>query len=78
MQDGELMAQHENLGVFGTLASAAQQQQIDYKPDETVETGHAPILIDPGRTDRIEPVTGGGANEQVDSVIRVLAPHTRC
>jgi hypothetical protein len=54
VQHGELMPQHENLGILGTLASAAQHQQIGHKPDETIETGHAPILIDPSRADQIE------------------------
>jgi hypothetical protein len=54
VQDGELMAQHEDLGIFGTLASASQHQQVDHKSDETVETGHVPILIDPSRADQIQ------------------------
>jgi hypothetical protein len=28
----------------GTIPAAAQHQQVDHEPDETVETGHAPIL----------------------------------
>ena len=48
------MAQHEHLGTFGTLAPAPQHQQVDHKSDETVETGHVWILIDPSRADQIE------------------------
>ena len=33
-----------DLGVLGALASAAQHQQLDHEPNETVETGPAPIL----------------------------------
>jgi len=38
------MAQHEDLDVFGTLKSAAQDEQIDHEPDKPVETGNTPIL----------------------------------
>jgi hypothetical protein len=44
LQDGELMAQHEDLEILGPIAAAAQHQQVDHEPDETVEAGHAPIL----------------------------------
>jgi hypothetical protein len=54
VRDSELMAQREDLGIFGTLASAAQHQQVDHKSDETVETSHVSILIDPSRADQIE------------------------
>jgi hypothetical protein len=40
----ELVAQHEDLDIFGTLASTAQHQQVDHEPDKTVEMGHALIL----------------------------------
>ncbi len=44
MQDGELMAQDEDLGVLGTIGAAAQHQQADHETDKTVEVGHAAIL----------------------------------
>jgi hypothetical protein len=44
LQHGELVAQHQDLDVFRTIASTAQHQQVDHKPNETVETEHAPIL----------------------------------
>ncbi len=44
MQDRQLMAQHENLGILGPASATAQQQQVDHESDETVETGHALIL----------------------------------
>ena len=44
LQHGELMAQHEDLDILGTIRAAAQHQQVDHEPDETVETGHALIL----------------------------------
>ena len=47
LQHGELMAQHEDLDIFGTIRAAAQHQQVDHEPDKTVETGHAPILAAP-------------------------------
>ena len=55
-QHGELMAQHEDLGIFGTITTAAQHQQVDHEPDETIETGHAFILaaLEPCRSHHIE------------------------
>ena len=47
LQDRELMAQHEDLDILGTIPATAQHQQVDHEPDETVETGHAPILAAP-------------------------------
>ena len=44
LQDGELMAQHENLDILGTIPAATQHQQVDHESDKTVETGHAWIL----------------------------------
>ena len=44
LQDRELVAQHEDLDILGTIRAAAQHQQVDHEPDKTVETGHAPIL----------------------------------
>jgi hypothetical protein len=44
LQDGQLVAQHEDLHIFGTIASTAQHQQVEDEADKTVETGHAPIL----------------------------------
>ena len=54
LQDAELMAQHEDLDILGTIPAAAQHQQVDHEPDETIETCQAPILIDPSRADQIE------------------------
>ena len=39
LQHGELVAQHEDLDVFGTIASTAQYEQVDHEADKTVETG---------------------------------------
>ena len=44
LQDAELMAQHENLDILGTIPASTQHQQVDHKSDKTVETGHAWIL----------------------------------
>jgi hypothetical protein len=44
VQDRELMAQDEDLGIFGTICAAAQHQQADREADKTVEVGHPPIL----------------------------------
>jgi hypothetical protein len=44
MQDGELMAQDEDLGVFGTIGAAAHHRQADDETDKSVEVGHAAIL----------------------------------
>ena len=41
LQHRELMAQHEDLDILGTLPATAQHQQVDHEPDKTVETGHA-------------------------------------
>jgi len=38
------MAQHEDLGIFGTITSTAQHEQVDHEADKTVETAHGPIL----------------------------------
>ena len=44
MQHAELVAQYEDLDIFGTIHATAQHQQVDHEPDKTVEAGHAPIL----------------------------------
>ena len=44
VQHGELVAQHEDLDILGTISAATQHQQVDHEPDETIETGHAPII----------------------------------
>jgi hypothetical protein len=44
LQHGELMAQHQYLDILGTIPAAAQHQQVDHEPDETIEAGHALIL----------------------------------
>jgi hypothetical protein len=31
LQHGELVAQHEDLGIFGTILAAAQHQQVDHE-----------------------------------------------
>jgi hypothetical protein len=43
LQYGELVAQHEDLDIFGTIRAAAQHQQVDHEPDKTVKAGHTPI-----------------------------------
>ena len=43
-QHGELVAQHEDLGIFGAIAPSAQYQEVEYEADKAVETGHASIL----------------------------------
>src|ERR1035437_6634281 len=47
LQHGELMTQHEDLDILGMLAPAAQHQQVDHEPDQTVEAGPTPILAAP-------------------------------
>ena len=54
LEDHELVAQHEDLGVLGPVSAPTQHQQVEHESDETVETGHALILIDPPRTDQTE------------------------
>jgi hypothetical protein len=54
LQDGELMAQHEDLDVLGPVTATSQHQQVDHEPDETEETGHAVILIDAQRANQTE------------------------
>jgi hypothetical protein len=44
LQYGELVAQHQDLGVLGTVASTAQNQQVDDQAEKAVETPHAPIF----------------------------------
>ena len=43
-QHGELVAQHEELDIFGTIRATAQHQQVDHEADKPVETSHTPIL----------------------------------
>jgi hypothetical protein len=38
------MAENEELGVFGTIAAAAEHQQLDHETDKAVEAGHQRIL----------------------------------
>jgi hypothetical protein len=40
LQDRELVAQHENLGVLGPVPVTPQHQQVDNESDKTVEAGH--------------------------------------
>jgi len=44
LQHRELMTQHEDLDIFGTITSTAQDQEIDHKANETVEMGHTSML----------------------------------
>jgi hypothetical protein len=44
MQDRELMTQHEDLGVLGTIGATAQHQQLNHETDKTVEASHQRIL----------------------------------
>jgi hypothetical protein len=39
-QDRELVSQHEDLGILGPIPAAAQHQEVEHEPDETIETGH--------------------------------------
>ena len=41
LQDGELVAQHEDLDILRPIAPAAQDEQVDHEADKSVETGHA-------------------------------------
>jgi hypothetical protein len=43
-QHGDLVAQHQDLDILGTIPAATQHQQVDHEPDKTIETGHASIL----------------------------------
>jgi hypothetical protein len=54
MEHGELMAQHEDLDILGTIAASAQGEQVDHESDKTVETGHTPILVDSGQAVQVE------------------------
>ena len=40
----ELMAQHEDLDILGTIRSNAQHENVENQSDKTVETGHVPII----------------------------------
>jgi hypothetical protein len=42
-----LVAQHEDLDIFGAIASTAQHEEVEYEADKTVETRHTPILAAP-------------------------------
>jgi hypothetical protein len=43
LQHGKLLAQHEDLDIFGAIAPT-QHQEVEYKADKTVETSHTLIL----------------------------------
>jgi hypothetical protein len=70
VQHRELMAQHEDLDILGTIAPRAQHQQVEYQADKKVETRHAPILAAP------ELARLALAKPQVTAPGRVLGPHT--
>ena len=44
LQHEELVAQYKDLDIFGTIGPAAQDQQVEYEVDVTVETYDGPIL----------------------------------
>ena len=47
LQHRELMTQHEDLDILGTIASSAQHEQVDHEADKTIETARGPILAAP-------------------------------
>ena len=47
LQPRELMTQHEDLDILGTIASSAQHEQVDHEADKTIETARGPILAAP-------------------------------
>ncbi len=40
-------AQHEDLGILGTISATTQHQQVDHEADKSVEAGHLPSLAAP-------------------------------
>jgi hypothetical protein len=54
LQHRELMTQHEDLDPLRTIASTAQDQEIDHEANKTVETGHTSMLAasEPDRSSR--------------------------
>jgi hypothetical protein len=56
LQHRELVAQHEDLEIFGAIASTAQHEEVEYEADKTVDTRHTPILAasEPRRSCRTE------------------------
>ena len=71
MQHRELVAQHEDLDIFGTIRAASQHQQVDHEPDKTVEVGHAPILA------ASEPRRSRQRETQVTTPGEFFGTHTR-
>jgi hypothetical protein len=66
------VAQHQDLGVLGTIAAAAQHQQVDDQADKSLETPHPLILAasaEEFRCRREVPNHGPG---------RVIGTHTVC
>jgi len=68
----ELVAQHEDLDILGTIRAPAQDEQVDHEPDKTVETGHPTILMDPDRAVQI-----GARNPRSTDPGRISGTH-RC
>ena len=69
LQHGELVAQHQDLDIFGTIPAATQHQQVDHEPDETDR--NVP------RVDRDRPESGRSdrsAKPQVNSPDEIPAP----
>jgi hypothetical protein len=66
VQNGELVAQDEDLDVLGMIGAAAQHQQVEDQADETVETRHGRILA------ASEPVPIATAKPQVTAPGRVF------
>jgi hypothetical protein len=55
VQDCELVAEDEDLGVFRTIASAAQHEQVDDQASEAIRSSkHGQILA---ASDRDSPIT---------------------
>ena len=55
VQDRELVAENEDLGVFGTIASASQHEQVDDQASEAIRNSkHGQILA---ARDRDSPIT---------------------
>jgi len=42
--DRELVVQHEDLDILGTVRATVQHHEVEYGADKTLETGHTPIL----------------------------------
>jgi hypothetical protein len=77
LQHGELVAEYEDLGVFGAITSAAYYEEVEHEPGKLVETPHAPILAASAREFRCRREVAGHERGQVFGTDKVARGRLR-